>query len=321
MSAPVDVAPLPPHASHAGSAVAVAPALTAAVVSGAFVALQQRVNGDLGRSLHDPLLAAVISFVIGLAGLLLLACQPAQRSALRRLRLVPWWSRLGGLGGASLVAVGAVAAPKIGVALLTVGLVAGSTLGGLAVDRVGLGPGGVRHVTPPRLAGAVLCLVAIGVSSVGGVRAASPLLLLLVVLAGGMTSLQQALNGRVRQATGSVTVATLVNFSAGTAVLTVALSVRGLISGVQASPWPGADHVWLYLGGPIGASFVAVAAVVVRPLGVLRLGLAVTAGQLVGAIALDAGRGVAGTTLLAAGLTMLAVLVSGLGPRRPVVHP
>lgn len=307
MAAPVGVA--------SPSQTAVAPALVLAVLSGALVAVQQRVNGDLGRELHDPLLAAVVSFGGGLAVLLLLILRQAPRRALPLLASVPRWSRLGGLGGASLVAVGAVAAPELGVALLTVGLVAGSTMGALVVDRVGLGPGGIRAVTPPRLTGAALCLLAIVVSAASGVRAASPVLLLVVVLAGGLVSLQQALNGRVRQTTGDVTVATFVNFVVGTVALALALGLTALLGEVRAAHWPGLDHAYLYLGGPIGASFVAVASVVVVPLGVLRLGLAVTAGQLVGAIALDARRGVAATTLVAAGLTMLAVVVSGRGTR------
>ena len=303
MTAPVAVAPHPDAS--------LAAALAAAVVSGVLVAVQQRVNGDLGRELADPLLAAVVSFLVGLAGLLMLFLRRSVRAALPLVRTVPWWSRLGGLGGASLVAVGAVAAPRIGVALLTVGLVAGSTLGGLAVDRAGLGPGGPRAITWPRLAGAALCLVAIGISAASGVRAASPGLLLAVIAAGALVSLQVAFNGRVRQATGDATVAATVNFVVGAVALLVALAVVAVFSHVRARHWPGLDHAWLYLGGPIGASFVAVAAVVVRTLGVLRLGLAVTAGQLVGAIVLDLQRGVALTTLVAAGLTMLAVTVSG----------
>ena len=303
MTAPVAVAPHPD--------VSLAAALTAAVVSGVLVAVQQRVNGDLGRELADPLLAAVVSFLVGLAGLLMLFLRRSVRAALPLVRTVPWWSRLGGLGGASLVAVGAVAAPRIGVALLTVGLVAGSTLGGLAVDRAGLGPGGPRAITWPRLAGAALCLIAIGISAASGVQAASPGLLLAVIIAGALVSLQVAFNGRVRQATGDATVAATVNFVVGAVALLVALAVVAVFSHVRARHWPGLDHAWLYLGGPIGASFVAVAAVVVRTLGVLRLGLAVTAGQLVGAIVLDLQRGVALTTLVAAGLTMLAVTVSG----------
>jgi transporter family-2 protein len=280
--------------------------LAAAVVSGAFIALQQRINGDLGRALHDPLLAAVVSFGTGLLVMALLVIRPAPRAALARLKTLPWWTRLGGLGGATLVAVGAAAAPKIGVALLSVGLVAGSTVGGLLVDRLGLGPGGHQPITGPRLAGAGLCLVAIVVSAAEGARSASPILLILVVIAGVLISFQQAVNGRVREATDA-TVATFVNFVVGTTALLLVLGLRDLVVGVHVGSWPGLRESYLYLGGPIGAAFVAVGAVVVRQLGVLRLGLALTAGQLLGAILLDLPRGVSAQTLVAA--------ISGRGQR------
>ncbi len=288
--------------------------LAAAVVSGGLVAVQQQINGDLGRGLGDPLVAAVVSFGTGL--LLMAVLVVRVRARLADLADVPWWTRAGGLGGATLVAVGATAAPEIGVALLTVGLVAGSTVGGLAVDKIGLGPGGHRPLSPPRLAGAALCLVAIALSAHVGLKAASPLLLVLVVLSGGLISVQQALNGRVRHATGA-TVATFVNFVVGTTALVLALAVKEVVVGVHVTGWPG--QWWLYLGGAIGASFVAVASVVVRPLGVLRLGLAVTAGQLLGGVLLDLGRGVGMTTVAAAALTMVAVGISGAGRRAPAV--
>ncbi len=286
--------------------------LAAAVLSGACVAGQQRINGDLGQSLDDPLLAAVVSFGTGLLLMAFLVVRRKARAALAGLAAVPWWTRIGGLGGATLVAVGATAAPEIGIALLTVGLVSGSTVGGLAVDKLGLAPGGHRPFTAPRLIGAGLCLVAIGVSAVEGLRAASPLLLGLVVVAGGLISVQQALNGRMRQATDA-TVATFVNFVVGFVALSLGLAVKAVVSGVHAETWP--TEWWMYIGGPIGAAFVAVAAIAVKSLGVLRLGLAITAGQLLGGIALDLDRGVAPTTLVAAGLTMLAVAVSGRGQR------
>ncbi|MCW2498935.1 MAG: hypothetical protein JWN87_611, partial [Frankiales bacterium] len=80
--------------------------LAAAVVSGSLVAVQQRINGELGRSLQDPLLAAVVSFGTGLLVVAALMLRRSARAALPGLRRVPWWTRLGGLGGATLVAVG-----------------------------------------------------------------------------------------------------------------------------------------------------------------------------------------------------------------------
>lgn len=286
--------------------------LAAAVVSGAFVALQQRINGDLGVALGDPLVAAVVSFGTGLV--LMTALVIRKLALIPAVATVPWWTRLGGLGGATLVAVGATAAPRIGVALLTVGLVAGSVMGALAVDRAGLAPGGHRPITKPRLLGAALCLVAIGISTAEGIRSASPWLLALVVIAGILICFQQAFNGHVRQATDA-TVATFINFVVGSTALLVGLGLKAVTSGVAIDGWPGLDQWYLYIGGPIGAAFVAVAALVVRQLGVLRLGLAVTAGQILGSILVDLDRGVAASTLAAATLTMAAVVVSGKGQR------
>lgn len=298
-------------------------ALPAAVVSGGLVALQQRVNGQLGVDLGDALLAAVVSFGTGLVVVVgVVLARPAARRAVRAVRRVPWWQRLGGLGGAALVAVGATATPRLGVALLTVGIVAGQTTGGLAVDRAGIGPGGSHLLTAPRVAGAVLSLVAVGIGVLGrDARQVDPLLLVAVVGAGLLIAVQQALNGRVRATTGDASVATLVNFVVGTAVLLAALGVAVAVRGPAAGDWPGPAQWYLYLGGPIGASFVGMAAVVVQRLGVLRLGLATIAGQLVGAVLLDlllpaTADGVAAATLIGAALTLVAVGVSGLGVRR-----
>ena len=293
-------------------------ALWAAVASGSLVALQQRVNGELKTALGDALLTALVSFGTGLVGVVAVVLSRASaRAALLRVRDVPWPQRLGGLGGATLVAVGAAAAPEIGVALLSVGLVAGQTSGGLVVDRAGWGPGGSHALTPPRVMGAALCLVAVGISVLGGgARAASPLLVLLVVVAGFVIAVQQALNGRVRVITGDAGVATLVNFVVGTVALALGVLVNVAVTGSDVGDWPGPDQWYLYLGGPLGATFVAVAAVVVRRLGVLRLGLAVTAGQLVGALLLDlllpvTKAAVDVLTVVGVALTLVAVYVSG----------
>lgn len=298
------------------------PLLALAVLAGAMVALQQRLNGALGTALGDSVLAALVSFLVGLVCVaVVVLTRPASRRRLRAVRALPRWWLLGGLGGATLIAVGAAATPVIGVALLTVALVAGQTTGGLAADRIGLGPGGVHLLTGPRVAGAALCLVAVGLASFGrDARSASPTLLLLVVLAGLMVTVQQALNGRVREATGDAGVATFVNFLVGTTALAALGLGLAVLRGLPPQRWPGGERWYLYLGGPIGAAFVAVAAVAVRRIGVLRLSLAVVAGQLVGAVLLDVatpatGHAVAVATLLGALLTLVAVAVSGYGAR------
>lgn len=310
----------PPAPPRSGTATL---ALSAAVASGALVALQQRINGELKTALGDALLTALVSFGTGLVAVVaVVLARPAARAAVARVRSVPWVQRLGGLGGASLVAVGAAAAPEIGVALLTVGLVAGQTSGGLLVDRFGLGPSGGHALTVPRVAGAVLCLLAVGISVLGeGARSADPLLLVLVVAAGFAIAVQQALNGRVRATTGDAGVATLVNFVVGTVALGLGLLASAAVTGLEVGGWPGPGQWWLYTGGPMGAAFVAVAALTVKRLGVLRLGLAVISGQLIGALLLDLAAPVHDAqvdllTVVGVALTLVAVAVSGRAVRR-----
>lgn len=264
-----------------------------ALVSGLAIAAQSSINGRLAVQIDDAMLAAVISFGGGLLVLLLLLpVLPGMRAGVGKLRsaltdgaLRPW-QLLGGACGATLVAGQAITVGALGVAMFTVGVVTGQTISGLFVDKHGLGPAGPRAITGQRLAGAGLMLVAVLVTTWGGLDAAgSDIWLLALPLAGGVAvAVQQAINGRVGVAAGNPMTATLVNFTVGTAALLlgwlVSLALRGGPSGFPANPV-------LYLGGLVGIGFIAMAALVVRWIGVLVLGLATIAGQLVGSVLLD----------------------------------
>lgn len=267
------------------------------------------------------MLAALVSFGGGLLVLcLLLALLPGMRAGVGSLRTalaagsLRRWHLLGGMAGALMIASQAVTVGVLGVALLTLGVVAGQTVGSLVVDRVGLGPAGMRPLTARRVAGAVLMLVAIGVTVGGQVASAGggTWLLLMPVAAGVGVAVQQAINGRVGAAARNAMTATLVNFVVGTVALAaawlVSLSLRGGPSGRPGSPV-------LYLGGLVGICFIALAAFVVRWIGVLLLGLASIVGQLAGSVLLDllaptrAG-GVQAGTLVGIALATVAVAVA-----------
>lgn len=268
-------------------------ALGGAVLVGVLTAIQARINGQLGLRLGDGFVAAVISFGSGLIVLIALSAMlPVGRRGARALvagireRTIPWWMLAGGAAGALTVATQGLAVAVIGVSLFTVGVVAGQTLNGLILDRVGYGPGGVVAVTVPRLAGGALALVAVGISLQGGVLDQVPLwMLLLPLLAGVGIAWQQATNGRLRQRVGTPLTATLVNFIGGTAILAVAATVHVALVGAPAAlPSEG----WLYLGGILGVTYIFLSAALVVHTGVLLLGLGTVAGQLVTAFALDA---------------------------------
>lgn len=273
--------------------------LSAAVAFGAglVVAVQGRVNGELGDVTGNGLLAAGVNFAVGLATLTaVVLARPVTREALRRLPArvagahLPWWTLTGGIGGAIYVSGQSATVAALGVALFTVATVAGSTGMGLAVDRMGFGPSGQVPVTLARVLAALLATVAvwIGAGGRGEGTSTSVLFLVLALVAGAAGSVQVALNGRVSTATGQPTVAALVNFVVGLAALLAVLLVQRVVDpDASGSLAPVADQPWLLLGGVMGVVFVVGAAWSVDALGVLLLSLVVLAGTLVGAVAVD----------------------------------
>lgn len=267
-------------------------ALLGAVSVGVMTAVQARINGELGLRLSDGLVAAAISFASGLVLLAVLSLVfPAGRRGFRALtvgvrrRTIPWWMLGGGAAGAVTVATQGLAVAVIGVSLFTVGVVAGQTINGLVLDRVGFGPAGVVAVTIPRVIGGALALVAVAVSLQGGVLDAVPLwMLVLPLIAGVGIAWQQATNGRLRQRVGTPLTATLVNFLGGTVLLLVAAVVSVAASG---APQPLPLEPWLYVGGAIGVFYIFLSAALVVHTGVLLLGLGTVAGQLLTAFAID----------------------------------
>lgn len=284
----------------------VALASVASIVVGLLVSAQSRINASLTQALASTgdsetaasFHAATISFGTGLALLLLgLVAWPRMRrgmaavaAALREHRL-RWWQVLGGMGGAWLVATQGLTVPTLGVALFLVSVVAGQTFGSLVVDSIGLGPAGRIAVTPVRLAAAGLALGAVALVVAPRLTtslAPAPTTLLLALIAGSAglaVSAQQAVNGQVSVAAGWAIPAAVMNFLVGFSTLALISVLGGWIADWSWGDLP--TQAGLYVGGPIGVAFIAIAAWVVPLVGVLRFALAAIAGQLVGGAALD----------------------------------
>ncbi|MGW5308332.1 DMT family transporter [Nocardia thailandica] len=299
---------------------------------GAGVAVQGRINGALGARLDDGIAAATISFGTGaLALLLVAACAPRLRHGIGQVRtalaegVLRPWQLLGGLCGAFFVAAQSFTVALIGVTAFTVAVVAGQLVSSLAVDRLGLGPAGRTAITATRLFAAALAIGAVTVAALG--RSVPPgasvpglpdlpyLFALLPALAGVGLAWQQAVNGRVGAVAGPFA-ATLANFTVGLLALLVldaaVVATHGLPRAFPTAPW-------LYLGGLIGVVFIALAAVTVRLLGVLLLGLTSVAGQLAASVALDLAAGtLSGPTVVGCVIVAAAVLLAAVRPGGPV---
>lgn len=297
-----------------------------AFVAGFAIAIQSRINGQLAGDLGDPLLAALISFGGGLTVLVvLLVLSRGMRAGVARLRdalgagRLRHWYLLGGVGGAAMIFSQSLTVGVLGVATFTVGVVTGQTVSGLFVDRVGLGPAGKRPISVVRLLGTGVMLVAVVVTTWGGIAIAGSRAWLLVfpILGGFAVAVQQAINGHVGATADNPFIAALVNFAVGTTVLGVSwLATAPLRDDVVEFP----TNPLLYVGGVVGIGFIATAALVVRWIGVLLLGLASIAGQLLASIALDVALpahagGLAASTFVGAALALVAIGVASLPGR------
>lgn len=266
--------------------------MLASIVSGIFVSIQSRLNGELGLHLEDGALAALISFSSGLLILgTLLLFSPTGRAGVTRVfgdirsGSLPWWSVAGGLAGGLLVLTQGLVAGVLGVALFSIAVIAGQTLGAVVIDTRGL-IGIVKiPLTTSRVVGVVL--VAIGVVTTVGLWSGATDIgwaIVLPLVAGVGTGFQQGLNGTVKRVSGSALAATFINFAAGTAILILVTAVMSPLSG-GGGEFP--THWVLYLGGLVGTVFIAIQTITVNHIGVLGLGVSLVAGQVLGSITLD----------------------------------
>ena len=310
-------------AGRLGTALAVA----ATVLAGVGVATQSRVNGELGQRFDDGFTAALVSFSSGWVLLLVIVLSTRRgRAAVRRIPAalrageLPWWMLLGGAAGGFFVLSQGLVAGILGVAIFTVALVSGQTVTGMVADARGFAGARVTPPTLARLSGAALTVLAVAVAVAGDLGGSIPWpALILPLLAGVGAGMQQAMNGRVRQVSGSPLAATLVNFTVGTAALLVVTVVSLAVNGLPAQP---PTEAYLYTGGAIGVVFIAIQAAAVARVGVLLLGMCLVLGQLMAAVVFDSvaaiGPALQPQTVAAVVLTAVGIVVATLDRwRRP----
>lgn len=306
-------------------------ALALAFLCGAGVSLQAFVNGRLGTTLGSAEMAAVVSNVVGLLALLVLGFgSGALARAWRRVRARGpgrAWHYAGSAVGSLFIMVAAIAAPKVGIALLTVALVCGQTVGSLVADAFGISPARRRALTVPRVLGVMIALVAVGIGALDAEANLDLGILAVAAGAGVGLAVGQAALGQLTETTGEPLAAATAGFTLGAVFTVVAAALLGGLS--SPNGWSAPAEQWV-IGGLAGAAVVVALGPLVIALGVLRLTLALVAGQSVGALVLDvlapvAGRDITVRIVAGVALTFVAVVVSGstrraLPPSAPVAR-
>lgn len=125
--------------------------------AGGLIALQAPINAGLGKASGD-LAAALISFMVGTAALLLIVVVTGKAGGISHATDVRWYYLVGGLLGAIYVANALVAVSSIGAGGVAAATVAGQLTASVVADRLGIL--GLEQValTPLRILGVALLL-------------------------------------------------------------------------------------------------------------------------------------------------------------------
>lgn len=123
---------------------------------GVGLVLQVGMNVTLRGALASPMVAALISFVVGsLALLLYILVTAAPWPARAQLGAVPIWAWFGGVLGAFYVASSIIVGPRLGAAALLALIVLGQLVASLVLDHFGWLGFAQHPINPARLIGAV----------------------------------------------------------------------------------------------------------------------------------------------------------------------
>lgn len=300
-----------------------------AALSGVMIALQARANGELSYRLDNAPQAALVSFSSGLFFITIYAIfSPKIKEGIRRLKAavrsgeIPKIRLLAGSLGGAFVALQTSVVPLIGVALYSVASIAGQSAVSLLVDRIGLTGGGVKLISPRRIAAAFITVIAVLVSVLDKLEADNFQLfaLLLALIAGALVGVQRALNGQINEHSQNSYTTSLLNFITGTSFLTLFIIILIALGRVELQPLP-IGPWWIYTGGVIGVIYIAATSLIVQHLGVLTFTLFSVGGQLIASLLLDIyspTQGVSVSWYLVSGIAMtyIGVLVGGVRQSR-----
>lgn len=133
--------------------------LLAAATVGAFLSIQAGVNAQLRVGLGHPVTTAVVSFVVGLAALVVWAIAVGAPFPLAAAwNRTAWWQWIGGLFGAAYIAAMVMLAPRLGAATLIAAVVAGQMVASIVLDHFGWVGFAQHPISVPRFIGALLVI-------------------------------------------------------------------------------------------------------------------------------------------------------------------
>jgi len=128
-----------------------------AMLAGAMMPTQAATNNKMATVIGSPILAALISFVVGTIALFAYALLSGENlSALASAKDAPPVAWIGGLMGAFFVAAAVTLVPRLGVAMTFSLIIAGQMIVTLIIDHYGLFGVPVKEISLVRIGGILL---------------------------------------------------------------------------------------------------------------------------------------------------------------------
>lgn len=267
------------------------------MVGGLLLPVQTCFNSRLREAVGSPFVSSLWSFMGGTLFLLAVASLVEGRFLFPAGAVAgePAWIWVGGLLGVIGLTTNIFVFPKIGGVQAVILPIAGQIVMGLVIDAWGLFSAPQQAMTPLRLVGAVLvaagvlgavtlgsfrwgrprihagrCLSSMGSGQGTGRHSAGESVLgwqLLALFTGFLMASQSAINGYLGQLVGSGIKAALVSFSVGTLVLVVLVAALRIPLRLRVPAGKTSNPLWMWGGGPLGATYVTLNALFVPVLG------------------------------------------------------
>ena len=137
-----------------------------ALLAGLGIAIQTGMNAQLRASFGSGLLSALVSFAVGLLGLLamvLLSRTPWPSGV--AFSQVPLWAWFGGLLGAFFIAVASICARDLGAGFFIIMVTFGQVIGAILIDHYGLMGMPVRPVSFAKISACALLITSVALLS------------------------------------------------------------------------------------------------------------------------------------------------------------
>lgn len=272
------------------------------IIAGMVLANQNPVNAYLRIFVISPYMASLISFSVGavfMAIVTLISGRPLLPT-ISEIVNNPWWLWLGGVIAAIYLTSNILLFPKLGAVQTVILPILGQVLMGTIIDSLGLFGTKLIPLTMIRILGVIILLIGMFVAVVLANRThaertyqkqlnqqSAPATLNLWriwgIIAGMLSAVQQAINGRMGVVVGSPIQATFISFTISFGLI---LLVTLVIDHRVHIPLPAFKTMpyWGWFGGVLGAIFVLMTVILVPKIGT---GLTVTTsliGQIFGSV-------------------------------------